>query len=141
MLYSSIPCCIVLFHIVPFHATLCTCAKYVIDYVELIIVFGFNGNGLDRFVRFRPRAMDVYCGSGISDVELAWFYPNQTEVSYTDASLRQGSNADGAAILQFGSRRVTSYCDAGVYICKATLTTNTTSISQSRNFTLQIGSE
>lgn len=114
----------------------------VIDYVELIVVFGPNGNGLDRFVKiFHQQALSVYCGSGILDVELAWFYPNQTEVSYTDRSLLQGRDADGTAILHFGTRRVVSYCDAGVYVCKATLTTNSTTISQSRNFTLQIQSE
>lgn len=113
------------------------------DYVDLIIYFGLDGNGYDRLTRnLGQRNLNIHCGSGIEDVQISWYYQNQTEVSYTDEYLRQGSNTDGISILQIGNRRGVDYCDAGVYVCKATLVTEEgVKITQSRTFTLRVQSK
>lgn len=113
-----------------------------LDFVELIVRFGPGGNGFDRVVRrLGQRNLEVHCGSGINDVQLSWFFSNQTEVSYTDRYLRQGKNEDGISLLQIGNGRPINSCDAGVYTCKAELVLGSgAGIQQSyRNFTLLVG--
>lgn len=105
------------------------------------MIFGPAGNGIDRAVRNVGQRLMVYCGSGINDVQLSWFFPNQTEVPTNGLGVRQGMNSSGTSILNVGVGRVIGYCDAGVYTCKANLTTNTNQVTQSRNFTLLVGRE
>lgn len=109
------------------------------DYVELIIDFGINGNGFDRITRrLGQQNLNVHCGSGIDDAMISWIYPDETQVSYTDPYLRQGTLSDGTSVLQIGNGRGIDYCDAGVYVCKAVLDTGDAEIVQTRNFTLRV---
>ena len=112
--------------------------------MELIVRFGPNGNGRDRVVRrLDRRNLNVHCGSGISDVQLTWFFSNGTEVPYSDRDVRQGTNNNEmpTSILQIGASRTFQYCDAGTYTCRAVWSINNTIIEQNRSFILLIGSK
>jgi len=111
-----------------------------IDFTELIIQFGPNRNGQDRFV-ISPTQMNlqVYCVSGMPNIALNWFYPNLTLVSSVNRQLRQVKYPDDRyVLLQIANGRNLEYCDAGVYVCEARGTVNGKQVTQRRNFTLLV---
>ena len=111
-----------------------------IDFTELIIRFGPNQNGKDRFVVSTIQTdLEVYCGSGMENISLNWLYPNLTLVSSINYQFRQIKYPNDRNVVLHIARRNVEYCDAGVYVCEAKGMVNGKQITQRRNFTLLVG--
>ncbi len=111
----------------------------IVDFTELIVHFGPQGNGEDHIVMSSSQKnLEIHCGSGIYNATMRWLFSNGSLVSSNDRQFRQVTIPPNEAILQIGSGRLLEYCDAGVYICEAAAFLNGAKVTQRRNFTLLI---
>jgi hypothetical protein len=103
------------------------------------VTFGLFGDGTDRATRFTfQRQIRIFCGSGLSDVTLGWFFSNGSRVGIGRRDLREGHFPNGTAVLDIGIGRRLTICDAGTYTCVA----NSSSRGiHSRDFVLTINSK
>ena len=106
------------------------------DFVSLIGYFGENGDGYDRSTHFlNETSVSVHCGSGLSDVELHWLFPDGSQVGTSNRNIYEGRHDNGTTTLYITNQPRLSYCDAGTYVCVASGNGNV----QERDFTLMIG--
>ena len=70
---------------------------------------------------------------------LDWFFSNGTKVGTTNRNIREGHFENQTASLQIASDRRLSYCDSGVYACRANQSSK--GRVEEKTFTLTIGGE